>query len=147
MPDGVPGPIPGCVVPLSTLAYELDNGRLWLQVADSKAVSDSCDLDGPVLGTSHRRAILNLFADQLADNSPRAEVWAGGEAIPGRRPRRHALPATRNLIRRALSPANIRRPARFEPLTCDYHRCGLARRWPSLTTRLERTWRMAGRHG
>ena len=82
MPDGVPGPIPGCVVPLSTLAYELDNGRLWLQVADSKAVSDSCDLDGPVLGTSHRRAILNLFADQLADHSPRAEVWAGGETIP-----------------------------------------------------------------
>ena len=121
-----PGRIPGCVVPLSTLAYELDNGRLWPQVADWKAVSeavlrlaftpglgqcrslplhvdhpydallaggpyavirhdsasDSCDLDGPVLGTSHRRAILNLFADQLADHSPRAEVWAGGETIP-----------------------------------------------------------------
>ena len=120
-----PGRIPGCVVPLSTLAYELDNGRLWPQVADWEAVSeavvrlaftpgqgqcrslplrvdypydallargpytvirhdaasDSCDLDGPVLGTSHRRAILNLFADQLADHSPRAEVWAGGETI------------------------------------------------------------------
>jgi hypothetical protein len=121
-----PGRIPGCVVPLSTLAYELDNGRLWPEVADWEAVSeavvrlaftpgqgqcrslplhvdypydallargpyavirhdaasDSCDLDGPVLGTSHRRAMLNLFADQLADRSPSAEVWAGGETIP-----------------------------------------------------------------
>jgi hypothetical protein len=120
-----PGRIPGCVVPLSTLAYELDNGRLWPQVADWKAVSealvglaftpgqgrcgslplqvdypydallaggpyavirhdaasDSYDLDGPVLGTSQRRALLNLFADRVADRSPRAEVWAGGETI------------------------------------------------------------------
>jgi len=121
-----PGRIPGCVVPLSTLAYELDNGRLWPQVADWKAVrkavlrlaftpgqgqcrslpmrvdypydallasgpyavirhdaaSDSCDLDGPVLGTGHRRALLNLLADRVADRSPRAEVWAGGAIIP-----------------------------------------------------------------
>jgi hypothetical protein len=121
-----PGRIPGCVVPLSTLAYELDNGRLWPQVADWKAVSeavvrlaftpgqgqcrslpmrvdypydallaggpyavirhdaasDSCDLDGPVLGTGHRRALLNLLADRVADRSPRAEVWAGGATIP-----------------------------------------------------------------
>jgi hypothetical protein len=120
-----PGRIPGCVVPLSTLAYELDNGRLWPQVADWEAVSeavvrlaftlgqaqcrslplhvdhpydallargpyavirhdaasDSCDLDGPVLGASHRRALLNLLADQVAERSPRAEVWAGGETI------------------------------------------------------------------
>ena len=120
-----PGRIPGCVVPLSTLSYELDNGRLWPEVADWEAVSEavvrlaftpgqgrcrslplhvdypydallargpyavvhhdaaseSCDLDGPVLGTSHRRAMLNLFADQLADRSLSAEVWAGGETI------------------------------------------------------------------
>lgn len=120
-----PGRVPGCVVPLSTLAYELDNGRLWSQVADWEAVSeavvrlaftlgqgqcrslpmhvdhpydallargpyavirhdaasDSCDLDGPVLGASHRRALLNLLADQVAQRSPRAEVWAGGETI------------------------------------------------------------------
>jgi len=121
-----PGRIPGCVVPLSTLAYELDNGRLWPQVADWETVSgaivqlaftsgpgrcgslalqvehpydallargpyavirhdaasDSCDLDGPVLGSSHRRALLDLFADQLADCPPRAEDWAGGEISP-----------------------------------------------------------------
>jgi hypothetical protein len=120
-----PGRIPGCVVPLSTLSYELDNGRLWPEVADWEAVSaavvrlafttgqgqcrslplhvdypydallaggpyavirhdatsDSWDLDGPVLGTSQRRAMLNLLADQLADRSPSAEVWAGGETI------------------------------------------------------------------
>jgi hypothetical protein len=121
-----PGRVPGCVVPLSTLAYELDNGRLWPQVGDWKAVSeavvalafttgqgqcrslplhvdypydtllasgpyaiirhdaanDSCRLDGPVLGTSHRRALLNLLADRVADRSPRAEVWSGGDTIP-----------------------------------------------------------------
>ena len=39
MPDGVPRPDPGCLVPLSTLNYELDNGRLWPQIADDwKAV-------------------------------------------------------------------------------------------------------------
>jgi hypothetical protein len=121
-----PGRIPGCVVPISTLAYELDNGRLWPEVADPEAVSeavvrlvftpgpgqckslplhvdspydallsggpyavvrhdagsDSCELDGPVLGTNHRRALLNLFADQVANRSPRPAVWAGGETIP-----------------------------------------------------------------
>jgi hypothetical protein len=120
-----PGRVPGCVVPLSTLAYELDNGRLWPRVGDWKAVSeavvslaftsgqgqcrslplhvdhpyhalladgpyavirhhdasDSCHLDGQVLGTSHRRGLLSLFADRVADWSPRADVWAGGETI------------------------------------------------------------------
>lgn len=33
-----PGRIPGCLVPLSTLNYELDDGRLWPQVADWPAV-------------------------------------------------------------------------------------------------------------
>ena len=34
-----PGRAPGCLVPLSTLNYELDNGRLWPQIADDwKAV-------------------------------------------------------------------------------------------------------------
>jgi hypothetical protein len=123
-----PGRIPGCVVPLSTLTYELDGGRLWPQVADWQAVTEAvirlaltpaqgqrpcrslpmsvdhpydallaggpytairhdpasgpCDLDGPVLGTSHRRALLNLLADHVAHGSPRPEAWAGGELIP-----------------------------------------------------------------
>jgi hypothetical protein len=121
-----PGRIPGCVIPLSTLTYELDNGRLWPQVADWKAVteaiirltltpgqeqcrsfliradypydallaggpytvirrdpaSDSYGLGGPALGTSHRRALLSLLADQVADRSPRPEAWAGGALIP-----------------------------------------------------------------
>ena len=123
-----PGRIPGCVVPLSALTYELDDGRLWPQVADWQAVTnavirlaldpdhgqrpcrsfplnvdypydallaggpytvirqdpagDSYDLDGPILGTSHRRAFLNLLADQVALQSPRPEAWAGGELIP-----------------------------------------------------------------
>jgi hypothetical protein len=29
-----PGRTPGCLVPLSTLNYELDNGRLWPEIAD-----------------------------------------------------------------------------------------------------------------
>lgn len=33
-----PGRSPGCLVPLSTLHYELDNGRLWSQVADWRTV-------------------------------------------------------------------------------------------------------------
>ncbi len=33
-----PGRSPGCLVPLSTLNYELDDGRLWPQVADWKTV-------------------------------------------------------------------------------------------------------------
>jgi hypothetical protein len=33
-----PGRSPGCLVPLSTLHYELDNGRLWCQVADWRTV-------------------------------------------------------------------------------------------------------------
>jgi hypothetical protein len=33
-----PGRTPGCLVPLSTLHYELDNGRLWSQVADWRTV-------------------------------------------------------------------------------------------------------------
>jgi hypothetical protein len=46
------------------------------------AASDSCDLDGQVLGSSHRRGLLNLFADRVADRSARAEVWAGGDTMP-----------------------------------------------------------------
>ena len=37
---------------------------------------------GQTLGASHRRGLLNLIADRVADWSPRAEVWAGGETIP-----------------------------------------------------------------
>lgn len=33
-----PGRTPGCLVPLSTLNYELDDGRLWPQVADWRTV-------------------------------------------------------------------------------------------------------------
>lgn len=34
-----PGRVPGCLVPLSTLTYELANGRLWPEVADWEAVT------------------------------------------------------------------------------------------------------------
>jgi hypothetical protein len=34
-----PGRVPGCVVPLSTLNYELGDGRLWPQVADWQNVT------------------------------------------------------------------------------------------------------------
>jgi hypothetical protein len=33
-----PGRIPGCLVPLSTLTFELDGGRLWPQIGDWEAV-------------------------------------------------------------------------------------------------------------
>lgn len=132
-----PGRIPGCVVPLSALTYELDDGRLWPQVADWQAVTEAVirlalnpdrgqrpcrsypltvdypynallaggpytvirqdpasdpndlddlddvdDVDDPILGTRHRRAFLNLLADQVAHDSPRPEVWADGNLIP-----------------------------------------------------------------
>lgn len=33
-----PSRVPGCLVPLSTLTFELDGGRLWPQIADWEAV-------------------------------------------------------------------------------------------------------------
>jgi hypothetical protein len=36
-----PSRTPGCLVPLSTLTYELDGGRLWPQVANWQAVTDA----------------------------------------------------------------------------------------------------------
>jgi hypothetical protein len=36
-----PSRVPGCVVPLSTLTFELDGGSLWPQVADWEAVVDA----------------------------------------------------------------------------------------------------------
>lgn len=36
-----PNRTPGCVVPVSTLTYELDGGDLWPEVADWAAVSDA----------------------------------------------------------------------------------------------------------
>jgi hypothetical protein len=36
-----PGRTPGCVVPLSTVTFELDGGRLWPQVADWERVVDA----------------------------------------------------------------------------------------------------------
>jgi hypothetical protein len=36
-----PSRTPGCLVPLSTLTFELDGGRLWPQVADWQAVTDA----------------------------------------------------------------------------------------------------------
>jgi hypothetical protein len=34
-----PSRVPGCLVPLSTLTFELDGGRLWPQIADWDAVA------------------------------------------------------------------------------------------------------------
>lgn len=36
-----PGRTPGCLVPLSTLTFELDGGRLWDQVADWERVVEA----------------------------------------------------------------------------------------------------------
>lgn len=36
-----PGRVPGCLVPLSTLNYELDGGRLWPHVADWQEVTSA----------------------------------------------------------------------------------------------------------
>jgi hypothetical protein len=36
-----PSRTPGCLVPLSTLTFELDGGRLWPQVAEWEAVTDA----------------------------------------------------------------------------------------------------------
>lgn len=92
-----PGRTPGCLVPLSTLNYELDDGRLWPQVADWRAVvqtlppADAVLLavgpylpvhaSGPggdmVLGTRERRALIASFTSHLPTATGDPPLWPG----------------------------------------------------------------------
>jgi hypothetical protein len=106
-----PGRSPGCLVPLSTLHYELDNGRLWSQVADWKTVVRAlvaltrmpgrCEsmplvLDsveaallsaGPFapvplgLGIPERSQLIDMLASELPEATGEPPLWPGDNLI------------------------------------------------------------------
>lgn len=60
-----PGRVPGCVVPLSTLTFELDGGRAWPQIGDWQRVVETLirlvrggQMDAMSLGLPPRAALL-----------------------------------------------------------------------------------------
>jgi hypothetical protein len=70
-----PDRTPGCLLPLSTLTYELDGGRLWPQIADWQAVaaaivrlSRAKACDSIPAGLPRRKAT-------LLSNGPNTEVF------------------------------------------------------------------------
>jgi hypothetical protein len=103
-----PGRVPGCVVPLSTLNYELDDGRLWPQVADWQYVTRElvhctrtpgfCEAillalghtdatllaAGPytVLGTTERKRLIAWLTSELPEATGEPRFWPGHGLIP-----------------------------------------------------------------
>ena len=106
-----PGRTPGCLVSLSTLNYELDDGRLWPQVADWKPtvralvelarMGDRCEsmplvLDpieaalltiGPFApvppgrGIPERQQVLDMLASRLPEATGEPPLWPGDNLI------------------------------------------------------------------
>ena len=106
-----PGRTPGCLVPLSTLHYELDDGRLWSQVADWRTVvralialtrmPGSCEsmplvldsveaalLSGgpfapvpPRLGIPERSQLIDMLASELPEATGEPPLWPGDNLI------------------------------------------------------------------
>ena len=106
-----PGRTAGCLVPLSTLNYELDDGRLWPQVADWRAVGSAllmlsrapgrCEampliLDpieaallatGPFApvppgrGIPERHQVLDSLASRLPEATGEPPLWPGDNLI------------------------------------------------------------------
>jgi hypothetical protein len=107
-----PGRAPGCLVPLSTLNYELDDGRLWPQVADWKTVvgalieltrtpgrcesmplalspveaallaTDPFAPVPPDLGIPERSQLLTLLASGLPEATGAPPLWPGDNILP-----------------------------------------------------------------
>lgn len=107
-----PGRTPGCLVPLSTLNYELDDGRLWPQIADWLTVVRAliklartpgrCDAlpvvvhplsasllaTGPFapvppgLGIPARSQLLDTLASMLPEATGAPPLWPGDNLIP-----------------------------------------------------------------
>jgi len=105
-----PGRTPGCLVTLADLSFELDDGRLWPQVADPMAIAsavvrltrtaDSCEAvllgipgedaallaaDGTGPGTATAIAVGRLL-DRLASRLPgrigETPLWPGDGLLP-----------------------------------------------------------------
>jgi hypothetical protein len=86
-----PSRTPGCVVPLSTLTFELDGGRLWPQVADWEAVVVA------IVNLTRHKACdamplgLPRIASALLANGPTSTVieyrQGGGRSVLGERER------------------------------------------------------------
>ena len=106
-----PGRSPGCLVPLSTLHYELDNGRLWSQVADWRTVvralialtrmPGSCEsmplvLDSveaallstgpfapvpPGLGIPERSQLIDMLTGELPEATGDLPLWPGDNLL------------------------------------------------------------------
>jgi hypothetical protein len=90
-PTEFPSRVPGCLVPLSTLTFELDGGRLWPQIADWEAVVAAVaslrrarDCDALPLGLpATTAALLGPGRRHLPPSTTRTgacRLWAGGTA-------------------------------------------------------------------
>jgi hypothetical protein len=109
---GFPGRSPGSLVPLSTLNYELDDGRLWPQVADWRTVvralieltrtpgrCESMPLALPSAGAAllaagpfapvppgcgipERSRLLDLLASGLPEATGTPPLWPGDNLLP-----------------------------------------------------------------
>lgn len=69
-----PSRTPGCLVPLSTLTFELDGGRLWPQVADWEAVQAAVVSLGRTNGCDAMPLGLPPVAAALLSNGPTTAV-------------------------------------------------------------------------
>lgn len=128
-----PGRRPGCVVPLSTLTYELDGGRNWPQIGDwEQVVEQMVELaragrcDAMPLG-------LPEVAAALLANGPTTSVrFAGGPPVDPAERQRH-LDELAALVHQASSqgafwPGDNLVPVPASPATLPYksYRTGLA---------------------
>jgi hypothetical protein len=124
-----PGRTPGCVVPISTLTYELDGGLLWPQVADWQQVvealvqlSRSGECDAMPLG-------LPSLALSLLAVGPTTTVAVhyveGGSAVAGGRERQENIDELTAIVRSFVAEApfwpgaNLTPPPRL-PATMPY---------------------------
>ncbi len=98
-----PGRARGCLIPLSTLTYELDGGRLWPQIADWQAVvtaivrlSRAKACDSIPTGLPHRGAT-------LLSNGPNTRVFVytadGSRSVVGRRERQEYIDELTGTVR------------------------------------------------
>lgn len=68
-----PGRVPGCVVPLSTLTYELDGGALWHKIGDWEHVVDRVVRLSRNRGCDAMPLGLTSRAVAVLSNSPRSQ--------------------------------------------------------------------------
>jgi len=76
-----PDRTPGCLVPLSTLNYELDDGRLWPQVAGPYAVPSADVGCMSAFGIPDRSELLKLLAGRLPEAAGAPPLWPGDNLV------------------------------------------------------------------